>query len=99
MSWQGLSQVQSQDATAGFNVKVCRLLNSQHSSLKFCNSRCYELSFNVEEEGLESPQLSNLHGSTSSHEGVQQTSCGGLSFGDSCEAIILLGIEDVFSRN
>jgi len=27
-----------------FNVKVCRLLNSEHSSLKFCNSRCDELS-------------------------------------------------------
>jgi len=37
---QGLLQVQSQD----FNVKVCRLLNSEHSSLKFCNSRCDELS-------------------------------------------------------
>jgi len=63
MSWQGLLQVQSQDATSGFqchgkdcykynlkmqqlgfNVKVCRLLNSEHSSLKFCNSRCDELS-------------------------------------------------------
>jgi hypothetical protein len=27
-----------------FNVNVCRLLNSKHSSLKFCNSRCDELS-------------------------------------------------------